>query len=235
MYLCTCLSCARVYKFVCGRDSSYMAIDLIGSSGCERVVGLSPRRFNSTKNNDFVALKQILKSCESMTCFYFAVINFCGWTILAVSLWINLYDSCKLHSKFLRWLDTKRHANQHPNTVVLYWLGAGEGLNYFCGSGKKPLKSQRLESAITKNVPHGETFCLCIKLKKCGTWFATFLQNEVIRDVERFTTHFRTCLAKVFFVGAVKKRNSAFQLILQQSRKISFTFSVCCPLYHTCL
>lgn len=168
-----------------------------------------------------------------MTFFNFAVTKFCGLTILAVSLWINLYDSCKLHSKFLRCLDTKRHANQHPNTVVLYWLGAGEGLKYFCGSWKKPLKSQRLEPEITKNVPRGETFCLRITLKKCGTWFATFLQIDLIRDVARFNTHFWTCLA-VFFVGG-KKRNSAFQLVLQQSRKISFTFSVCCPFYRTCL
>ena len=169
-----------------------------------------------------------------MTFFNFAVTNFCGWTILTLSLWINLYDSCKLHLKFLRWLDAKRHANQHPNTVVLYWLGAGEGLYYFCGSWKKPLKSQRLEPAITKNVPHSETFCLCIKLKKCGTWFATFLQIELIRYVARFTTHFRTCLAKFFFVGG-EKPNSAFQLVLQQSRKVSFTFSVCCPFYRPAL
>lgn len=44
-------------------------------------------------------------------------------------------------SKFLRSLETKRHANQHPNAVVLCWLGgggggvrAGEGFNYFCVS-----------------------------------------------------------------------------------------------------
>lgn len=138
-----------------------------------------------------------------MTFFNFAVTKFCGLTILAVSLWINLYDSCELHSKFSRCLDTKRHANQHPNTVVLYWLGAGEGLKYFCGSWKKPLKSQRLEPEITKNVPRGETFCLRITLKKCGTWFATFRQIDLIRDVARFTTHFWTCLAE-FFSWVVK-------------------------------
>ena len=50
----------------------------------------------------------------------------------------------------------------------------------------------------------------------------------------RFTTHFRTCLAKFSFVGG-KKSDIAFQLVLQQSRKKSFTFSACCPFYRTSL
>lgn len=169
-----------------------------------------------------------------MTFFNFAVTNFCGWTILTVSLWINLYDSCKLHSKLLRWLDTKRYANQHPNTVVLYWLGAGEGLNYFCGSWKKPLKSQRLEPAITKNVPHGETFCLCIKLKKMWNLISNISANRFDYRCCTFYHPVSNLSCKVFFVGG-KKRNIAFQLVLQQSHRISFTFSVCCPFYRTCL
>ena len=177
MYLCMCLSFARAYKFVCGRDSSYMAIDLIGSSGCERVAGLPPRRFNSIKNyNSIITVTD--KSCEPMTfCILRALIFAVG---PALSLWINLYDSWKLHpNSCVHWRQKGMRTNIRMPLFFVGWGGGGEGFNYFCVSWKKLLNSQRLEPAITKNVPHGETFFHCIKLQKMWNLFCNISAARV--------------------------------------------------------
>ena len=61
--------------------------------------------------------------------------------------------------------------------------------------------------------------------------WAALLQNKLnFSDVAHFTTHIRTCLptnkvARFIFMGN-KMHNIAIQLILQQSRKASYTFCV---------
>ena len=64
--------------------------------------------------------------------------------------------------------------------------------------------------------------------KQRATCSATLLQNELNNDVPSFATRVRTCLAtnkvvRVFFVDG-KRRKTAIQLVLQQSRKTSCTF-----------
>ena len=63
-----------------------------------------------------------------------------------------------------------------------------------------------------------------------ATCSATLMQNELNSDVPRFAICVQTCFAtnkvvRVFFVGG-KRRKIAIQLVLQQSRKTSCTFSV---------
>lgn len=120
--------------------------------------------------------------------------------------------------------------------IPLSFIGWGlvKGLTIFVVRERNHLKSQRLEPAITKNVPHGETFCLCIKLKKMWNLISNISANRFDYRCCTFYHPVSNLSCKVFFVGG-KKRNIAFQLVLWQSHRISFTFSVCCPFYRTCL
>ena len=66
--------------------------------------------------------------------------------------------------------------------------------------------------------------------KKPAPCFATLLQNEVKRDVARFTTHTKPVLQQIRLLTGLnmdgKMRNNATQLVLQQCCTTSCTFFV---------
>ena len=169
-----------------------------------------------------------------MTFFNFAVTNFCGWTILTLT--VNQFVRfLQIAFKILTLIGRKKTCEPTSEYRCSLLVGGWWRALLFLWFVKETTKIAKIIIRNNKKCATRWNFLVLYKAKtKCGTWFATFLQNELIRDVARFTTHFRTCLAKFFFVGG-EKRNSAFQLVLQQSRKISFTFSVCCPFYRPAL
>ena len=82
-----------------------------------------------------------------------------------------------------------------------------------------------LKKCVALKGPCATLSCSKTVNKKSATRFARFLQNELITDVARFTTHVRTGLATiqvarfVFLGGKTRSASIAIQLVFQQCSK----------------